>query len=189
MLDSGFPLSFVFPAVNKHICGYCKAHKLLKVKLENQEMELEFGPFKEATKEHYDLLLDADPSREAVSKYLQRSFCFETRRETDLVGVLILLPTRPETVEIVNIAISQTFQERGFGTQLVEYALQWASKNNYKIVEIGTGSTSFGQLYLYQKCGLRIVGVDSDFFIKNYNEPIFENKLRLRDMIRLRKHI
>lgn len=152
-------------------------------------MELEFKLFEEATKEHYDLLLDADPSKEAISKYLQRSFCFEARRENNLVGVFILLPTRPETVEIVNIAVSETFQQQGFGTQLLNFALKWASESKYKIVEIGTGSTSFGQLYLYQKCGFRIVGVDSDFFIKNYEEPIFENKLRLHDMIRLRKYV
>ncbi|QLQ82241.1 hypothetical protein HG537_0G04960 [Torulaspora globosa] len=152
-------------------------------------MELDFSLFKEATREHYDLLLDADPSKEAVSKYLQRSFCFEARRNIDLVGVLILLPTRPETVEIVNIAVSEAFQQQGIGTQLLEFALKWASENNYRIVEIGTGSTSFGQLYLYQKCGFRIVGVDSDFFIRNYKEPIFENKLRLLDMVRLHKYI
>lgn len=152
-------------------------------------MELELRPFKETTIKHYELLLDADPSEDAVKKYLPRSFCFEARRETDLVGVFILLPTRPETIEIVNIAVSESYQHQGVGTQLLESAFKWASENNYRMVEIGTGSTSFGQLYLYQKCGFRVVGIDSDFFIKNYQEPIFENKLRLRDMIRLRKYI
>lgn len=152
-------------------------------------MKLEFSLFEKATEEHYELLLAADPSREAISTYLQRSFCFEAKRGIDLVGVVILLPTRPETVEIVNIAVSEAFQQQGIGTQLLEWALNWASENNYKIVEIGTGSTSFQQLYLYQKCGFRIIGVDSDYFIRNYKEPIFENKLRLLDMIRLRKYI
>lgn len=152
-------------------------------------MQLELKPFKEATKEHYQLLLDADPSKEAISKYLDRSFCFEARKGTDLVGVFILLPTRPDTVEIVNVAVAETYQNRGIGTQLLEAALRWTADNRYKVVEIGTGSTSFGQLYLYQKCGFRIVGVDSDFFIEHYKEPIIENNLRLRDMIRLRKYL
>ena len=59
----------------------------------------------------------------------------------------------------------------------------------YQTIEIGTGSTSFAQLYLYQKCGFRVVNIDRDFFVDNYDDPIIENKLILRDMIRLEKKI
>ncbi|MNW16937.1 putative N-acetyltransferase YvbK [compost metagenome] len=41
------------------------------------------------------------------------------------------------------------------------------------------------QLYLYQKCGFRIVGVDVDFFVRHYEEAIEENGIPCRDMIRL----
>lgn len=61
---------------------------------------------------------------------------------------------------------------------------------NYSIKDIGisiTGTTSFGQLYLYQKCGFRVVGVDQNFFTIHYDKEITENGLVLKDMIRLRK--
>jgi hypothetical protein len=52
-------------------------------------------------------------------------------------------------------------------------------------VEVGTGSTGVEQLYLYQKCGFRMTHIDRDFFVRHYSEPIVENGLVLRDMVRL----
>lgn len=151
--------------------------------------ELEIRIFKRPTPAHFKLLLTADPSKKIVAAYLERSTCFEARRGHELIGVFILLATRPETVELVNIAVAARFQGQGVGTHLVKAALQWAQHKGYQVVEIGTGTTSFQQLALYQKCGFRVVGVDPDFFTRNYQEPIIENKLRLRDMLRLRKYL
>jgi GNAT superfamily N-acetyltransferase len=137
------------------------------------------------TSEHFDLLLSADPNKHLVDDYLKRSFCFEAFEDDTVLGVLILLPTRPETLEIVNIAVSQDHQGQGIGEQLIQFAFTQARDNAYNTVEIGTGSTSFGQLYLYQKCGFRMTSIDHDFFIRHYDEEIVENKLVLKDMVRL----
>ncbi|WP_086314213.1 hypothetical protein A5821_001811 [Enterococcus sp. 7F3_DIV0205] len=134
---------------------------------------------------HYDLLLLADPQRRLVDDYLQRGFCFELVSNKTITGILVLLPTRPETLEIVNIAVSENNQGQGLGEKLIRFALAYASSNQYKTVEIGTGSTSFGQLYLYQKCGFRMTSIDHDFFLRHYEEEIVENKLILKDMVRL----
>ncbi|MHC5229512.1 GNAT family N-acetyltransferase [Enterococcus sp. LJL99] len=144
-------------------------------------------PITTITEDHFSLLLSADPSRKIVTDYLQRGFCFEKRTATNkLIGVLVLLPTRPETIEIVNIAIDEQYQAQGFGKELLEFALRFSKEENYKSVEIGTGSTSFGQLYLYQKCGFRMVSIDTDFFTRHYETDIIENRLILKDMVRLR---
>lgn len=145
--------------------------------------------FSQVTAQHYRLLLDADPSRKIVDSYLPRAHKFELSTGGQLLGLIVLLPTRPETVEIVNIAVDEKFQNHGYGEKLLRFAINWAQKQNYHTLEIGTGSTSFGQLYLYQKCGFRIVGVDTDFFVDNYDEPIIENKLVLKDMLRLKLRI
>lgn len=50
---------------------------------------------------------------------------------------------------------------------------------------VGTGNSSFDQLALYQKCGFRMKGIIEDYFIEHYEEPIFENGIQCRDMIRL----
>ena len=132
-----------------------------------------------------ELLLSADPSRKIVEEYVQRGECFIAEIERQIIGVYVLLPTRPETVELVNIAVNDEIQGKGIGKQLVMDAIRVAKTKGFKTIEIGTGNSSIGQLALYQKCGFRIVGVDRDFFVKHYSEEIFENGIQCRDMVRL----
>ncbi|MDN4494361.1 GNAT family N-acetyltransferase [Ureibacillus aquaedulcis] len=136
-----------------------------------------------------ELLLLADPLKEIVEGYIDRGDCFVAERDQQVVGVYVLLPTRPKTVEIVNIAVHEGLQGRGVGKLLIKDAIQVAMSRGYKTIEIGTGNSSIGQLALYQKCGFRIVGIEFDFFIKHYSEEIFENGLQCRDMIRLAKDL
>jgi len=156
------------------------------VKLENN---LQIRPIQQVTAKHYQLFLDADPSRKLVDSYLERAYQFELIRDGSLLGVLLLIDTQPETVEIVNIAVDESVQNQGFGETLIHFAIKWAKQEKYHTIEIGTGSTSFAQLYLYQKCGFRVVSIDHDFFVNNYDGPIIENKLVLKDMIRLKKEL
>lgn len=146
-------------------------------------------PIEQITQAHWQLLLDADPSKEIINSYLARSFKFELVCGKDLLGVILLLATHPRIVEIVNIAVDEKYRNHGLGEDLINFACEWAKKHDYKTIEIGTGSTSFAQLYLYQKCGFRVVNIDSNFFVDNYSKPIIENKLVLKDMIRLKKKL
>ncbi|MCZ0702241.1 ribosomal protein S18 acetylase RimI-like enzyme [Natronobacillus azotifigens] len=132
-----------------------------------------------------ELLLLADPSQQIVEDYINRGDCFVAECKQKIVGVYVLLPTRPETVELVNVAVLEKQQGRGIGKQLVLNAITVAKAKGYKKIEIGTGNSSIGQLSLYQKCGFRIIGVDIDFFVKHYPGKIFENGIHCRDMIRL----
>ncbi|CAM5216605.1 Acetyltransferase (GNAT) family protein OS=Ureibacillus acetophenoni OX=614649 GN=SAMN05877842_10698 PE=4 SV=1 [Ureibacillus acetophenoni] len=106
-----------------------------------------------------------------------------------MIGVYVLLSTRPETVEIVNVAVAEEYQGKGLGKQLVFDAIQKARASGYKTIEIGTGNSSIPQLALYQKCGFRITGIDHDFFVKHYSDEIYENGIQCRDMIRLSQNL
>ena len=133
-----------------------------------------------------DLLLLADPSQEMIAEYLQRGQCYVGLDEREqIIAVIVLLQTRPGTLEIVNIAVREDFQGRGIGKKLIHFAIDKAREQNAKTIEIGTGNSSVGQLLLYQKCGFRITGIDRDFFIRHYPEKIYENGIQCRDMIRL----
>ena len=136
-----------------------------------------------------DLLLLADPSKEFVLEYMKRGECFVAEIEQQTVGIYVLLPTRPKTVELVNVAVAVKQQGRGIGKQLIVNAMKTAKAKGYKTIEIGTGNSSIGQLALYQKCGFRIIGVDLDFFVRHYSEEIFENGIQCKDMIRLAKDL
>ncbi len=134
----------------------------------------------------YDLLLEADPNKELVDKYLKEGkYYLGKNKDGELVGLYVLVKVSEEALEIINISVDAKYQGQGYGTMLVSDAIEKARKSGAKKIEIGTGNSSTLQLSLYQKCGFRIVGVDTDFFIRNYPEPIFENGIQCVDMVRL----
>ncbi|WNS74978.1 GNAT family N-acetyltransferase [Bacillus sp. DTU_2020_1000418_1_SI_GHA_SEK_038] len=136
-----------------------------------------------------DLLLLADPSSKLVEEYIKRGECFVAEMAGQIVGVYVLLPTRPEMVELVNIAVNETRHGCGIGKKLIMHAIQTANLKGYKTIEVGTGNSSIGQLALYQKCGFRMIGIDLDFFTKHYPEEIIENGILCRDMVRLSQNL
>ncbi|WP_282020470.1 GNAT family N-acetyltransferase [Planomicrobium okeanokoites] len=132
-----------------------------------------------------NLLLEADPSEELVREYCSNGFVYEAAVDDELMGVYVLLPLTDGIVEIKNIAVAEDARGQGYGKRLIQHALSEAERLGFGHVEIGTGNSSVDQLMLYQKCGFRIDSIDRDFFLRNYPEPIFENGIQCRDMIRL----
>ncbi|MFR3558378.1 MAG: GNAT family N-acetyltransferase [Paraclostridium sordellii] len=133
----------------------------------------------------YKLLYSADPSIEYVNDYLNRGDCYIAYNNDEVLGVYVLIKTRPSTLELVNIAVKESYQDSGIGKKLVDSAIDKARELKVKTLEVGTGNSSISQLAFYQKCGFRIVGVDKDFFKKHYKGKIEENGIECIDMIRL----
>ncbi|QED47922.1 GNAT family N-acetyltransferase [Cytobacillus dafuensis] len=132
-----------------------------------------------------DLLLLADPSIEMIEEYIHKGDCYVSEWDGSIQGVFVLLSTRPGIVELVNVAVSKEHQGKGYGKKLVLAAIDIAKSKGYKTIEVGTGNSSIDQLALYQKCGFRMMWIDKDFFIRHYNELIYENGIQCVDMVRL----
>ena len=133
----------------------------------------------------WELLELADPSRMIIEGYIKSSCIYVGEISAVTVAIYVLKETEKIVVEIMNVAVHEDYQGKGLGKQLIRHAINEASKQGYAQLEIGTGNSSIHQLKLYQQCGFRIVGVDFDYFTRSYDEPIFENGLLCRDMIRL----
>jgi ribosomal protein S18 acetylase RimI-like enzyme len=137
----------------------------------------------------YNLLLDADPSKELVDKYLANAAIYIAQLENKVIGTYVLFELHYDTVEIKNIAVEDDYQGKGIGKLMLHDAFERAKQKGYKKVIIGTANTSIGQLYLYQKVGFEITDIKKNFFIDNYSEPLFENGLRVKHMIVLMKQL
>ncbi|WP_168124005.1 GNAT family N-acetyltransferase [Paenibacillus sp. HB172176] len=137
----------------------------------------------------YDLLLLADPSKILIDEYINKGFCYLAFNGMEIVGQFVLIQSYTKTYEIVNISVKEEHQGKGIGKQLIEKAIDQARKLKGNIIEVGTANTSIYQLIFYQKCGFRIVGIDKDFFIRKYEEEIYENGIQCKDMIRLSKEL
>ncbi|MBB4862003.1 ribosomal protein S18 acetylase RimI-like enzyme [Pseudomonas nitritireducens] len=133
----------------------------------------------------WPLLLKADPSRAQIESYLGDSRLLALNEADSVRGVLTLTPREPGVAEITSVAVEEEWQERGLGRRLLLAAIEQAREAGLQRLTIATGNSSLAQLGLYQRVGFRIVGIDPDYFVRHYPEPIVENGIQCRDQIRL----
>ncbi|WP_077324691.1 GNAT family N-acetyltransferase [Virgibacillus siamensis] len=132
-----------------------------------------------------ELLLTADPSENNVREYLSKGQCYVVRKDNVVIGVYVLTQERQNKMELVNVAVLEHYQGQGIGTKMIQHAIANAQLQGYQFIDVGTGNSSIDQLRLYQQCGFRMVKIRRDYFVENYNEPIYENGIQCRDMVRL----
>jgi ribosomal protein S18 acetylase RimI-like enzyme len=137
----------------------------------------------------YGLLLDADPSMEVISKYLDLSEIYVAILEDKIIGTFVLYPVDNETFEIKNIAVDERLQRRGIGKLLLNKAEQISVSKGAKQIDIATSNASFEALSLYQKAGFDMRSLKKNFIIENYPEPLFDNGIQCRHMIVLTKYL
>lgn len=133
----------------------------------------------------WDLLLDADPSRERVEKYLDVDLTRVVKHDGEILAVYVLKRHEPTRFEVMNIAVREDCQGIGLGSWLLRHALGLVETKGGRVVEVGTGNSSVDALSFYQRAGFRIVAVVPDYFVDNYPEPIFEDGIRCRDRLLL----
>ncbi|KXF80981.1 GNAT family N-acetyltransferase [Enterovibrio coralii] len=131
-----------------------------------------------------NLLLEADPSESSIQSYLPDSWCYVVQEGDDIIGVCVVKPLNGDVVEIFNIATHPDRQQQGIGTKLLEFALMQLRQKGVSRIELGTGSFGY-QLTYYQRQGFRVDRILKDHFLDNYPEPIFENGIQHKDMLRL----
>ncbi|QBR02410.1 N-acetyltransferase [Paraburkholderia pallida] len=132
-----------------------------------------------------ELLLLADPSEEKVRAYLPASRCFVVLNDGVVVGVCAVQQKEAGVHELMNIAVRPEQQQLGVGSRLLKWVIEIYRAAGARALEVGTGSFGY-QLTFYQRHGFRVAEIDRDFFVTHYGEPIFEEGIRLRDMLRLR---
>jgi ribosomal protein S18 acetylase RimI-like enzyme len=131
-----------------------------------------------------DLLLLADPSEQKVRSYLSGSNCFVASSNGVVVGACVVRPLRSGAYELMSIAVRPESQQSGIGTILLKWVINFLREAGAKELEVGTGTFGY-QLTFYQRQGFRVTAIDRDFYIKNYDGPIFVEGIQLVDMLRL----
>jgi len=132
----------------------------------------------------YDLLLLADETVAAIDKYLYDSLVYVVFETAKPIAVFCLYPVDSETLEIKNIAVSPDFQCMGLGSQLLDFIK--ANYQQYPNLIVGTADCGLAQIRFYERNGFVKYAIRKDFFIENYEQPIYENGTLLKDMIMLR---
>ncbi|MGL5777632.1 GNAT family N-acetyltransferase [Cetobacterium sp.] len=139
---------------------------------------------KENKKDFLDLLLLADEQENMIDKYLERGIMFAIY-DNDLKGICVVTRENDRIYELKNIAIYEEFQGYGYGKKLVKYVFEYF-KNHCDIMYVGTGDSPL-TIPFYKKCGFIESHRISNFFIDNYENPIYECGSQLVDMVYLKK--
>ena len=137
----------------------------------------------------WDLLLLAQPSLEIIQADLKQGLCHVAKMGGEIVGVFVIVQKSEQLWEITNIAVAPQYQGQKIGKTILAQAILVAKNLGAIEIEVGTGNSSLNQFAFYQKAGFRIVGVIPDFFSENYDQPIYENGIQCRDLIRLKYQI
>ncbi|MCG7420367.1 GNAT family N-acetyltransferase [Macrococcus epidermidis] len=117
------------------------------------------------------LLLLADPSIEMINQYISESSIF-ILEQSKFTGVVVLKEVSESTMEIMNIAVSEAYQGKGYGKLMLKEAEKMAKHSGYNNLIIATANSSLNQLALYQKCGFRLHEIEKDWFcckVKKYS--------------------
>lgn len=138
----------------------------------------------ENKKQFLDLLLLADEQESMIDKYLESGDLFALY-DSDLKSVCVVTRESDDVCELKNIATYEKWHGNGYGSKLLHHIFSHY-KGKYTTMIVGTGDIPW-ILQFYEKNGFRISHSVKDFFIDNYDHPIFDNGIKLVDMIYLSK--
>lgn len=134
-------------------------------------------------------MLLADPSKILVQGYAKAGEVVGATVGQNPVGVYVLLDMGNQVMELKNIAVVPELRGQGLGKTLLSHAIKRVGDIGAGQLEVGTGNSSLDQLQFYMKAGFVRERVDKGFFLRNYDEAIYENGLQCTDMIYLSKNI
>ncbi len=135
---------------------------------------------------YMDLLLIADEQVNMIEKYLYRGDMFALC-DDDVKAICVVTQERPGVYEIKNIVTVPKYQRRGYGQRLISFIVDYY-KNSGNELYVGTGDSPM-TLNFYEKCGFKRSHVVKNFFVDNYDHPIYENGKQLVDMIYLKRRL
>ena len=154
---------------NSNINGYKmpKKPRMQVKKIENKE-------------DYIDLLLEADPSKDIIHKYLQESDVYALKKEDELISIAVILPISRKTLELKNIVTTEKYRNKGYAKILLK-SLCGNYKQKYDRMLVGTTENN---IPFYVKQGFdKYEKTIKNFFIDNYKEEVKDGDLVCTDLI------
>ena len=142
----------------------------------------------EKKKQYLDLLLLADEQEEMIDRYLERGDMFVLQDEhKKAIAVAVVTVEGDNVVELKNLAVLKEEQGKGYGKRMIEYVCKFYSEK-YRMLFDGTGDVDV-TVGFYKHCGFTYSHRVKNFFIENYDHPIYEDGVQLKDMVYLSRNI
>lgn len=134
----------------------------------------------ENKEDYIDLLLEADPSKDMIHKYLNDSDVYALKKGDELISIAVILPISRKTLELKNIVTKENYRNKGYAKTLLKH-LSGNYKQKYDRMLVGVAENN---IPFYVKQGFdKYEKTIKNFFIDNYNEEIKDGDLICTDLI------
>ena len=135
---------------------------------------------------YLELLLIGDEQVSMIEKYLYRGDMFALY-DNDIRAICVVTQEQAGIYELKNIVTVPTYQRKGYGQKLIQFIVDYY-KNSGSELYVGTGDCPV-ILRFYERCGFVKSHVIKNFFIDNYDHPMYEDGHQLIDMIYLKRSL
>ena len=132
-------------------------------------------------KEAYmDMLLEADPSKASIMKYLNDSDVYGLQLNDEIISLAVILHIDNKTLELKNLVTKKEYRNKGYAKRLLKH-LCGNYKQKYDKMIVGTTENN---IPFYVKQGFdKYEKTLKNYFIDNYDEEIKDGNLISTDMI------
>lgn len=148
---------------------------------------MEIRQITENKADYMELLLLADEQENMVLRYLERGEMFILLENHEVCAECVVTDEGNKVCEIKNIAVSPYAQRKGYGRRLIHF-IENHYRSRFSKITVGTGDSPM-TIPFYEACGFARTHIIKNFFIDNYDHPIFEAGVQLKDMIYLEKNL
>lgn len=137
-------------------------------------------------KQYIELLLLADEQESMIDRYLERGDLF-VLDDNGVKAVCVVTDEGDGVCELKNIAVTPDSQRQGYGKKLINHLLShYAGK--YTRMIVGTGDVPSSTRF-YERCGFEPSHRIENFFTDNYDHPMIEDGILLKDMVYFKREI
>ena len=140
----------------------------------------------ENKKKYMELLFLADEQEDMIERYLEKGTMY-VLEDDGIKGECVVTEEDRNVLEIKNLAVVPDCHKKGSGRALIEFIAE-KYREQYCILQVGTGDSPL-TIPFYEKCGFVRSHSVKNFFTDNYDHPIYEGGVQLKDMIYLRKQL
>lgn len=128
----------------------------------------------------------ADEQESMIGRYLERGEMFALE-DNGLKAVCVVTDEGNGICELKNIAVIPEAQRKGYGKRLINYLTDYYS-GKYITMIVGTGDVP-STTGFYKSCGFSYSHRIENFFTDNFDHPMIEDGVLLKDMVYLKRHI
>ena len=133
----------------------------------------------ENKEDYIDLLLEADPSKDMIHKYLNDSDVYALKKGDELISIAVILHIDRKTLELKNIVTTEKYRNKGYAKTLLK-SLCGNYKQKYDRMLVGTTENN---IPFYVKQGFdKYEKTIKNYFIDNYDKELLDGDLQCIDM-------